>query len=231
MKCTEIEVKPVKPIVKRNFWAGFRKPKIVELQISNLGTHPIQISNILTDLDKLEVKYLKTDNEKDHIHYPIVVPEKQSRKIGIAIKWFCKGTDLCKVPLQIYTNDKFYPEDPNVFACEAGIQSKLIFWLMLLGVAICGITLLKFLFSQSSHDVFVSSKPQGQHVIVSSKRQGQHVIVGKNIKVTTPTLLKLDADAEIQIGDSGKRRVRDVLEDGCIFFPNERWHSQTEEKK
>ena len=233
------------PIVKRDFRSRLWKKQIAELKIKNLGTHPVRIFGIPIDPDKIRMKYPETNRGKTSIDYPIVIPEKRSRKIGITIKlsfkeWLWSGMDVRKVSLPIFANGAFDPKNADVFASKVEMQNllpsfmtrllavvslvSLVFLISLVALAICGIAPLKFLsFSQSTHDVFVSSEPQGQRVIVD-------VIVDKD-DVTTPTLLKLDADAEIQIGDSGKRRVRDVLEDGHIFFPNERWDSQTEEKK
>lgn len=116
--------------------------------------------------------------------------------------------NLCEVPLQICVNGALYPEDPKVFAGEARIQG---IWWLTTSILVCGIVLYKFLFfSQSNYDVSVSSEPLGQRVIV-----------GENIVVTTPTFLKLDEDEQIQLGDSPKQRVKDVLEDDRIFFRNE----------
>ena len=225
MKFAGIEVRP---IVKRDPWSRFRRKKNVELEIRNLDTHSVRISSIPTDLDKVEVTYLKTDKGKIPIQETFQIEEGQSLKIGVKIRsslkeWFWSGTNLCEVPLQIYTSGAFNPEDASVFAGEARIQSMRSCWITIAIaiVIVCGIALSKLLFfPQSNYDVSVSSKPQGRNVIVNNK-----------FVATTPTLLKLDGDSEIEIGDSDKRRVRDVLEDGCIFFPNERWDSQTEEKK
>lgn len=209
MKFAGIEVEP---IVKRDPWSRFLRKKKVELEITNLEPHSVRIVSIPTDLDKVEVTYFKTDKGEIPIHYPFKIPEGQSLKIGVKIRsnlmeWFWSGTNLCKVPLQIYTSGAFNPKDANVFAGEARIQSMRSCWITIAIVIICGIALSKLLFfSQSNYDVSVSSKPQGQRVIV-----------GDDI-VTTPTFLKLDGNEQIQLGNSGSYPVKDVLENDRIFF-------------
>lgn len=209
MKFAGIEVTPN---VGSGLWFILEKRKNVELEIKNLGNHSVRISSILTDLDKVEVRDIETNKGKTPIRYPFVIPKGQSRKISVKIRlslkeWFWSGMNLCKVPLQICANGAFNPEDAKVFACKARIQGM---WWLTTGilVIVCGIVLHKFLFfPQSNYDVSVSSEPQGQRVIV-----------GENIVVTTPTFLKLDGDEQIQLGDSGKHRVKNVLEDDRIFF-------------
>lgn len=216
----------VTSIVERRFWSRWRKKRIAELKIKNLGTHPVRICSIPTDLDKIEVKCFETDSGKITIRYPLVIPEKQSRKIGILIKlrlkeWLWGGTDIREVSLQIFANGAFNPEDANVFASKVKIKSAGIFGLLLLAIiAVCGIVPFRYsFFPRSSRDIFVSSRPQGQRVIVD-----------KEFVTTTPTLLKLDGDSEVQIGGSGKYRVEDIKND-YIFYENAGSDSQIEEKK
>ena len=146
MKFAGIEVKP---IVKRDRWSRLRRKKSVELEIRNLGTYPVRISSIPTDLDKVEVKYLKTDKGKTSIHYPFKIAEGQSLKIGVKIRsnlkeWLWSGTNLCEIPLQIYTSGAFNPKNSSVLACEARIQSMRSCWITIAIGIVCGIALSRF---------------------------------------------------------------------------------------
>ena len=202
------------------------------MKIENLGNHPVRIFGIPTDIDKIEVKDPETNSGKTPIDYPIVIPEGQIRKIGITIKssfteWLWRGTDISKVSLSIFANGAFNPEDANVFASKPKIRNLLPPWVTILlalaalaAITIWGIPLIKFLFfSPSSRDIFVSSQSQGQDVVVDGE-----------FETTTPTLLKLDRDSEIEIGDSGKRHVEDSESD-YIFHENGGSDSQMKEGK
>ena len=64
-------------------------------------------------------------------------------------------------------------------------------------------------FRQSKHDVIVSSYPQGKEIYIDED---------KDSVSRTPTRLKLNEAAKIEVEDFGKHDVEKVLRDGIIFF-------------
>ncbi len=204
-------------IARRGFWSKLRKTKIAELQIENLATYPVRIFKILADPNKIQVIYLETNGKRTNVHYPIVIPENDSKKICFAIKsslkeWLWSGTDLCKQRVKICSNTTFNPENSSVFANKVKIQSERTFWLTL-GIVIFTISVSLFLFfRQLEYDVMVLSSPHGQVVHIDGRSVGQ-----------TPIKLKVKESSEIQIGNSRTRHVKDVVENGRIIFPGKTW--------
>ena len=203
-----------------------RRTKSAELEIENLGTHPARIFSIATDPDKIEVRYLEKGSEETFVDYPVVIPKKQSRRIRFEIKlspkeWLWSGTKLCKTSVEIWANATSNNSENSIgLTDKIEIKSARPYWILPLCIII--FTILFFicsLFCQQHHNVFVSSEPQGQRVIVGKK------------SATTPTWMKLDKNEEIQIGDSDKRRVENVLKNGSIFFSNEQWHTEIKDTK
>ena len=215
----------VKTIVKKGFWQRLRKKKNAELKIKNLASYPVRIFNIIIVPDKAEVTYLETDVGKICTRYPIVIPGNSSKKIGFKIKstlkeWLRNDMNLCKIPVKIYANTGFDPEDPSVFVRKTRTPSRCNLWTTIIIGIVCIIALLAFLFfRQSKHDVVVYSYPYGQTVYVNGKSQGK-----------TPVRLKLAKNEKIRIGDSTPYRVKDVLKDGYIFPSNGQENSQVEAK-
>ena len=223
IQLTKLEVTP---IVKGNRWLRLKKKKRVELEIKNSGAQPLRIFSIPTDLDKIEVKYLKTDSGKAEVSYPIVIRGNESKKLGITIKssfkeWLWDGTDLSNISVLIYANSACDPKDSYVFADEhkigdghkigrvpifevAEVTLVLIFIIALL-------THLLFLL-HSKREVIVSSYPHGQTVRVDGEEAG-----------TTPTLLKVKGNARIRIGSSDEMLVKNVPNKGTIFFAEGKW--------
>ena len=219
MPLTELELEP---IIKRNCWSKLRKKKRVELEIKNSGHHLLQIFSVPTDLDKIEVEYLETDNGKTEVSYPIVIQENESKKLGIAIKsslkeWLWSGIDLSNILVSIYANTTSDPKKSEVFTGEAKIKSARIFWISLVTLIILGGIALFAFFRQPEQDIVISSYPHGQTVYIEGKPVG-----------TTPTWLKVKEKATIKIGDLPQRSVKEVLEDGLIFYRSEKEENQNE---
>ena len=219
IQLTKLEITPIVKGNRRLRW--WEKKQILE--IKNSGPHPLRIFNIPTDLDKIEVEYPETDNRTTEVSYPIVIQKNESEKLGITIKssfkdWLWSGIDLSNVSIPIYANTVSAPQSYKVSSCETKIQSAWIFWIPFVALGILvGIGLFLF-FRQPEQDVVISSYPYGQTVRVDGEKVG-----------TTPTLLKVKEKAIIQIGDSRECSVKEVLEDGLIFYREEKKESQNEQ--
>ena len=221
MQPTELKIKL---IAKRNFWSKLKKNKQVELKIKNLGTHQLQILSIPTDPDKVHFKYIETEKKKDEFSYPIMIQENESKKLGITIKssfkeWFWSGTNLKNISMPIYTSTASDPQNPEVSPCETKIPSARRFWILLVAPVILLSAIALFLFlRQPEQDVVISSYPHGKTVYIDRKPTG-----------TTPTWLRVKEKAIIQIGDSPEYSVKEVLEDGLIFYREKKKKSQNEQ--
>ena len=215
----------VTPSVKRNVWFGLWKERYAELEIKNLGSHPLRIFNFPTDLTKVQVEHVETDGERSEIHYPVVIQKNESKKFCITIKsvlweWLVRGTDLSKISVPIYANTGHDPKDSYVFADEAKVGTKLFVGIFI-GIFIVLMALLCWFFSgPPEQEVIVYSYPLRQTVYVNDKKAG-----------TTPTLLKVKENASIQIGDSDKQQIKDVIKKGTIFFSSSEWQVSKGEAK
>ena len=219
IQLTKLEVTP-----EKNLCLRLRKENPIELELKNSGPHPLRIFGIPTDLDKIEVEYLETDNEKTQVSYPIVIQKDKSKKLGITIKssfkeWLWSGIDLSNVSIPIYANTVSDPQSYKVSRCKMKMEKNRNFWiglvalvgLILFGLILFGLILFGVFsgfFQSSEKEVIVSSYPHGQTVRVDGEEFG-----------TTPTLLKVKENARIQIGSSDERQVKDVQKEWTIFFP------------
>ena len=236
IQLTKLEVTP-----EENLCLRLRKENPIELKLKNSGPHPLRIFGIPTDLDKIEVEYLETDNEKTEVSYPIVIQKDKSKNLGITIKSSFKerlwssidlskgrlrsGIDLSNVSIPIYANTVSDPQSYKVSPCEMKMQSTRSFLIVLIALIvfifalICLVVFFMF-FREPEPAVIVSSYPHGQTVRVDRKEAG-----------TTPTLLKVKGNARIQIGSSDERQVKDVQKEGTIFFPGSEWKTGKGESK
>ena len=211
----------VTPVKKISFYSKWRKRKYVEFKIKNSGMHPLRIFNFPTDLTKVEVKYLETDGERAEFDYPIVINTGESRKFGIRIRsslgeclW--SGIELEKISVPIYTNAGPDPKESYVFADRSEMGRGLIWRVGLFLLIVSVLPFCKYWFCDRQPEqevkVIVSSYPLGEIIRVNGKEEG-----------ITPIRLQVKEEADIRIGNSNRRQVKDVIEKGTIFFPNSKW--------